>query len=227
MTEVKLLNYYSEVEEYILVKLDKNLSANENAQKYYKKYAKLKKTAENLTPRKNEILNELNYVENLKFEITSAESVTTLNEINDELIASGIIKPLNTGDKKKKPETSSYREYVINGFIVKVGKNNIQNDALTFSASRTDIWLHVKNYHSCHAIIFTENKSVPDDVILKASEITAYFSSGKNGTKIPVDYTLKKYVKKQAGKGFGAVTYTNFKTLVVTPSEHEQLKKMQ
>ena len=87
------------------------------------------------------------------------------------------------------------------------------------------MWLHTKNYHSSHVIIETENKDVDESVILTASEICAFFSEAKNGEKIPVDYTLKKYVKKPPKAKPGSVIYTDFKTVYVTPNEHKELLK--
>lgn len=223
MEKAELINYYSESGETVIISLDKNLSPNENAQKYYKKYAKLKKTASVLQPRKEEILSEINYVENLKFEINNADTIETLNEINEELINSNVIKVQEEKNKKKQVKTHKYRVYKVEKFTVKVGKNNIQNDELTFSANRNDIWLHTKNYHSCHVIIETENNAVTDSVIKTVAEITAYFSSGAGGDKIPVDYTLKKFVKKPPKSKPGSVIYTDFKTVLVTPNEHKEL----
>lgn len=223
MEKARLLNYYSENETYVEIPLDKNLSPNENAQKYYKKYAKLKKAVSVLTPRKNEILSELDYVKNLKFEISSATDIDTLNGINAELISYGISHASNNQNNKKQTEPSLFRVYKVQEFTVKVGKNNVQNDILTGNAKRYDIWLHTKNYHSCHVIIETENKPVSDGVILTAAEICAYFSEAKSGDKIPVDYTLKKFVKKPPKAKPGSVIYTDFKTLFVTPCEHKNL----
>ena len=225
MTEARLVNYYSENGDSILIPLDKNLTPNENAQKYYKKYAKLKKTVNALAPRKDEILNELNYIESIKFEIDNASDVTTLEEISDEITLINLNGKETKTNKKTKREISKPREYIVEKFAVKVGKNNVQNDELTFSSNRYDLWLHTKNYHSSHVIIQTENKPVSDSVILTVAEICAYFSSGKQGEKIPVDYTYKKYVKKPPKAKPGSVIYTDFKTVYVTPNEHKELLK--
>lgn len=229
MTTASFVNYYSENGETVTVSLDKNLTPNENAQKYYKKYAKLKKTLNALLPRKEEILSELEYVDNVKYEIERADDEQTLNDISIELSAAALSDKIknnaNGKQKKKQPQISSPREYVFKEFTIKVGKNNVQNDELTFSSKRYDVWLHAKNYHSSHVIIQTDNKPVDDSVILVAAEICAYFSNGKNGDKIPVDYTLKKFVKKPPKAKPGSVIYTDFKTVLVTPNEHKKFAK--
>ena len=224
MVSANLVNYYSETGETVLITLDKNLSPNENAQKYYKKYSKLKKSRENVEARKQVILNELDYIESIKFHVNSAKTSADLNEISEELIIQNITHAKQNKQVKKKVVAPIYREYLVENFTVKVGKNNIQNDSLTFSANRTDIWLHAKNYHSAHVIIETNNMIVPDSVIKIASEITAYYSQG-GGDKIPVDYTLKKYVKKPPKAKPGSVIYTNYKTAYATPNEHKELLK--
>ncbi|MBO5712624.1 MAG: NFACT family protein [Clostridia bacterium] len=224
MVSANLVNYYSETGETVLITLDKNLSPNENAQKYYKKYSKLKKSRENVEARKQVILNELDYIESIKFHVNSAKTSADLNEISEELIIQNITHAKQNKQVKKKVVAPIYREYLVENFTVKVGKNNIQNDSLTFSANRTDIWLHAKNYHSAHVIIETNNMVVPDSVIKIASEITAYYSQG-GGDKIPVDYTLKKYVKKPPKAKPGSVIYTNYKTAYATPNEHKELLK--
>ena len=146
-------------------------------------------------------------------------------KIELELVSQNVTRAKQTKQPKKKIAAPTYREYLVENFTVKVGKNNIQNDTLTFSANRSDIWLHAKNYHSAHVIIETNNMVVPDSVIKIASEITAYYSEGVGGDKIPVDYTLKKYVKKPPKAKPGSVIYTNYKTAYATPNEHKELLK--
>ena len=107
------------------------------------------------------------------------------------------------------------------GYEILVGRNNLQNERLTFGAQRTDLWLHTKDYHSCHVIIKTENRPVPDQVLLYAAEICAFYSKASNSDKVPVDYTLKKYVKKQPNGKIGSVFYTDYKTILVTPNQHD------
>ena len=104
------------------------------------------------------------------------------------------------------------------GFRIMAGKNNLQNDNLTFkTAGANDLWLHVLHAHGSHVIVFSEQRPIPDDVIAYAAGIAAYYSSCRNSTKVPVDYTLRKHVLRNSGKGLGNVTYTHQQTAIVDP----------
>ncbi len=116
--------------------------------------------------------------------------------------------------------------YEYNNYIIAVGKNNFQNDKLTFkTANGGDIWLHALNYHGSHTIIFTEGEVPPDDVITFAAQVTAYYSAGANSDKVAVDYTMKKFVKRNPNGKLGMVTYTNQKTAYVRPEQYKDYKK--
>lgn len=219
-----LLNYYSEDCTTIDVPLDVNLTPQENAQKYFKKYAKQKRAYNVSKEQKTGILNELEYLSGVKNEISLAKSILELNDVIDELILQGLIKDLSPKKKKSKVKRhDNFTTYNIDGFIVKLGKNNLQNDELLNIAERLDIWLHTKNYHSSFVMIETKGKEVPDGVILTSAEICASHSEAKNGSKIEVDYTYKKFVKKPPKSKPGGVIYTNYKTIIVNPNPHENL----
>ena len=224
LTEIIVDNYLSENYEKIKIKLDGDLTPSENAQRYFKKYSKSKKALEISKEQKNQTLNELNYVKTLEYNINSANSFVELEEIELELKTQGFIKNTDNKNKKKKQDlTVNCRIYNYNGFIIKCGKNNLQNEALLEQANRNDLWLHVKDYHSSHVIIKSEGKEVPNEVILVASEICAYNSEAKSGSKIAVDITKRKFVKKQPLSRPGAVFYTDFTTVLVNPNEHLEL----
>lgn len=214
-------NYYDG--EKITITLDENLSPQDNAQKYFKRYNKQKRTLIAVAPQKQEVENELEYVKALYGEIERAENIDDLIFIEEELKNQGYIKKQE--NKKKKIENKKYLIYEVDGFTIKVGRNNVENDELTFSARGKDLWLHTKTYHSSHIIIESLGKSIPEKVILVASEICAYYSGGRNGTKIDVDYAEKKYVKKPKGAKPGFVIYTDYKTLTVNPIKHEEFLK--
>ena len=223
---VTLTNYYTN--ENVNIALDENLNATKNAQAYYKKYSKLKSVILKTQPQLDAIEEELSYLDSIKFSITLATTKLEFDEIFEELTLNSNIKVQNSSKKQtKKMVKSNFIKYEGDNFTILVGKNNVQNDRLFKETSSLDIWFHVKNRTSCHAYILTNNKDVPIKTILTACEICAYYSKAKNEAKVEVDYTFKKHVKKQVGKGLGAVTYTNFKTLVVTPNNYEKLKKMQ
>lgn len=140
----------------------------------------------------------------------------------------GLIKVnKNSASKNKDKEIlSAPKRYEIEGFSVFVGKNNLQNEQVSFRIAKAkDIWLHTQTIHSGHVAIITEGREVPPSVLLKAAEITAFFSQARSGTKIAVDYTLRANVKKPSGAKTGFVTYTDFSTLIVNPDEHTELLK--
>ena len=153
-----------------------------------------------------------------------SNSIKDLQEIEEELIQAGLIKSENKSKQSKKEDKINYRVFEYGNYRIIAGKNNIQNDKLTFSAHPSDIWLHTKDYHSAHVIIQSASSHVPNDVLQLAAEICAYYSEAKNGDKVPVDYTQKKYVKKPPKAKYGAVIYTDFKTVYVTPISHSNLE---
>lgn len=220
----ELLNYYDENGGSIKIKLDPDLSANRNAQAYFKKYQKQKKTLAAIAPQKEEALSELDYLSDLYSELDRCEAADDYDILTEELRAAGFIRDRAPTKRKGEPQ-SMPKTFVLGGFCIRVGRNNLQNDRLTFSAARDDIWLHTKAFHSAHVIIETEGRPVPDDVLLAAAEICAYHSKAKGGDKVPVDYCFKKYVKKPPKAKPGGVIYTDFKTILVTPLPHDDLKK--
>ncbi len=217
---VELENYYSPTYEKVNVKLDETLSPKQNAERYFKRYNKEKKTVSAVEPQILELEEKLKYVQSLYDEIDLAKDISDFVEIDEELIECGILKAPKSKVKRKK-ETTSYRIYNYKGFEILVGKNNIQNTRLTLSAERNDLWLHTKDYHSSHVIIKSESRQIPDEVILYAAEICAYYSKARSSDKVPVDYTLKKFVKRPSGIPSGMVYYTDNKTILVTPNSHE------
>ncbi len=218
-TKVELENFYSPDYEKVTINLDKNLSAKENAERYFKKYNKEKKTVASVEPQIVELENSLKYIQSLYDEIDLCSSIVDFKEITEELIQANIIKVKKTNGKKRE-EKSAYRTYSYGGFDIFVGRNNLQNTKLTASAERNDMWLHTKDYHSAHVIIKTSGRSVPDEVLLYAAEICAFYSKASKSDKVLVDYTLKKFVKRPPGLPLGMVTYTDNKTILVTPNAH-------
>ncbi len=217
---VVLENYYDEMKP-IRITLDKAISPNKNAENYYKRYNKKKRTLEVLVSQEEELKGEIDYIKSLFSEIETAKDIFDLVEIENELKEIGLIKSAKKTGKKKN-EKVQYTTYRISGFNIKVGKNNIQNDALLKLAEGNFIWLHAKSFHSSHVFIESKDGVVPDSVLVKAGEICAYYSEVKNGEKIEVDYTLKKFVKKPNGAKPGFVNYTNQKSIVVVPSKNEE-----
>lgn len=219
MDSFEAINYYDENCGKIKIALDRTLSPSQNAQKYYKRYAKLKRTQETVMAQRDETDGKLNYLNSIASHIYAAEALSDLEEIAEELKQIGLIKEVVKG-KKQKPKLTPFRTYNIDGFKVIAGRNNIQNDRLLKWISGGDMWLHTQGYHSSHVAIICENREIPDSVLLAAAEICAYYSDGRNGTKIPVDYTRRKFVKKPPAANAGLVIYTDYKTILVEPASH-------
>ncbi len=222
---VELLNYYSPNCDKVLIELDETLTPVQNAQKFFKKYSKLKNSLQNLTPQKDEILDKLNYLDTVKFSISLAETSEDFLDIETELYKGSEQTKNGVKSNKTKNATPNYSTYFIDGFEVLVGKNNVQNDRLFLDTKQYDIWIHVKNFPSSHVYVKTQNKQVSLSTVLTACEICAYHSKCDKNSKVEVDYTLKKFVKKQHNNRLGSVTYTNQKTLIVSPNKHENLLK--
>ena len=197
MDGFEAVNYYDENGGTIKIALDKSLTPAENAQKYYKRYAKLKRTALSVNEQKRETLERLDYLSSISAHIRLAENLCDLVETEEELKDLGLLPKEQTG-KKKNVQTAPYRAYMLGGMKILAGRSNVQNDRLLKSISRDDVWLHTQGYHSSHVAIVCDGKPVPDEVLLAAAEICAYYSDGRGGSKISVDYTKRANVKKPA-----------------------------
>ncbi len=218
--ECELDNYYDGTK--VKIQLNEYLSPSKNAENFYKKYNKQKRTLIALTPQREQAESELEYFNSVVDEINLAENISDLSEIEKELTHVGLIV-LQKHDKNKKQEESKIKTYIYNGYRIFVGRNNLENDKITFTAKQGDIWLHAKDYHSSHAIIETNGKNIDDDVLLTAAEICAYYSKGREGGKTEIVYTDRKFVKKPSKSKPGFVTYTNFKSLMVEPNNHSEI----
>lgn len=221
MTSFEAVNYYDENCGKITIELDKTLTPSQNAQKYFKKYAKLKRTKQNVDIQYAAASEQRDYLNTIHTHICAAECLLDLEETEEELAQKGLYR--KTENRKKKPSPPPYRTYFYEGFKILAGRNNIQNERLTKSLSPHDIWLHTQKYHSSHVAILSDGKAIPNGVIKVAAEVCAYYSDGREGSKIPVDYTLKKFVKKPPASNTGFVIYTDYKTTLSTPDAHAEL----
>ncbi|MDE6059839.1 MAG: NFACT family protein [Clostridia bacterium] len=219
MKSCVLDNYYDGTE--LKITLDPLLTPNENAQQYYKKYRKQKRTLEALEPQEREVKQELDYAESLLAAVEVSASMDDLRSLEEEMLAAELLRAPQEKSRKKKAEIP-YRTFEKNGFRIFAGRNNLQNDRLVKSSAENDIWLHTQKYHSCHVVIKTEGKKVPDEVLLYAAEICVKFSSSKGG-RVPVDYCPVKFVKKPPKAKAGFVVYTDYKTVLVDPPEDSTL----
>ncbi len=219
---VDVENFYDENMAILRIKLDPAKTPAQNAQRYYKDYARAKNADKILRVQIEKGRQELLYLESVYDEIERAESERDLSAIRQELISQGYIKPPK--GKQKPPSELAPREYqVADDFIVLVGRNNRQNDMLTLKLShKTDLWFHTKDIPGSHTVLKTEGREVSDEAIMEAAQICAYFSKARESSQVPVDYTLIKYVSKPQGSPPGRVIYTDQHTVYVTPKNPEK-----
>lgn len=213
-------NYYADPVERIAIPLDRQLTPGENAQRYYKKYQKLKAARDMAIVQREQTLSELNYLEGQLDNLTKCTAENELSELIEELKDQGYIKRDKGGKKKMKLAASKPMHFVSStGADIYVGKNNRQNDELTLRfASPNDIWMHTKNIPGSHVIV--KGASEQDTATMtEAALLAAYYSRARGSDNVAVDYTPRKYVKKPAGAKPGMVIYTTNKTAYVTPSE--------
>ena len=213
--QVELDNYYTS--EKITIVLDKALTPNQNAQRYFKKYQKLKEAVKHLTGLIEETKETIQYLESVETALSQA-NLTEITEIREELIQTGFIRRRQREkiQKRKKPE----KYLATDGkTIILVGRNNLQNDELTFKmAKKEDLWFHAKDIPGSHVVI-TDNLHPSDDVKTDAAELAAYFSKARLSNLVQVDMIEVKKLNKPTGGKPGFVTYTGQKTLRVTPDE--------
>lgn len=213
-------NYYADPVERIAIPLDRQLTPGENAQRYYKKYQKLKAARDMAIVQREQTLSEQNYLEGQLDNLTKCTAENELSELIEELKDQGYIKRDKGGKKKMKLAASKPMHFVSStGADIYVGKNNRQNDELTLRfASPNDIWMHTKNIPGSHVIV--KGASEQDTATMtEAALLAAYYSRARGSENVAVDYTPRKYVKKPAGAKPGMVIYTTNKTAYVTPSE--------
>lgn len=212
------VNYYDG--STVTVPLDRQLTPQQNAQAYYRKYRKLKSSYEHNTKLVEENALLLNYLTTIKENLRFCTDAEDLQQIRDELSTLGLIRE-KTNSKKKIETPVKPLKYNICGYTVYVGKNNVQNNYVTFRLARgEDIWLHTQKIHSSHVVIVTQDGDIPDKVIQAAAEICAYYSQAKAGSKIPVDYTARRNVRKPNKAPLGFVVYDVYKTILVDPDRH-------
>lgn len=215
--EVTVPNIYSETGESITIRMDQRLSVVENVQAYYKKYDKLKRGKELLEQQLQHCLDDIQYMSSIEASLESSTRLAEINDIKAELIASGILreKPKRHAAEK---QSQPFKFTAPDGTQILVGKNNYQNDRLTFkTANPGDIWLHTQNIPGSHVILRCDGDEPAEDTLLLASYLAVHFSKAQGSSKVPVDYTRTRFVKKPSGAKPGFVIFTNQTTLYVTP----------
>lgn len=215
----EVVNYYDENQAVIRIELDPMLTPPENAQRYYKKYAKLKNSLEVVSGQMDSARMEIVYLEGLLQQLDNA-GMQDIDEIREELVEQGYLRDRSKKTKKKKkndkPAVTSFLSS--EGFPLYVGKNNTQNEYVTNRLGQpSDTWLHTKDIPGSHVVI--RGTGFTDITLNEAAQLAAYYSQAKASSMVPVDYTLIRYVRKPNGAKPGFVIYERQKTLFVTPDE--------
>lgn len=222
-----VLNYYTN--EDMDIPLDPELTALENAKHYFEKYSKLKRTYEALSKFIIETKEELEHLESIKTSLDIALLEEDLVELKEELIQYGYMKrhfttskgPGNKNKQNKKPKITSKPFHYISsdGYHMYVGKNNFQNDELTFNfATGGDWWFHAKGIPGSHVIVKSNGSELPDRVFEEAGNLAAYYSKGRENEKVEIDYAEKKFIKKPSGAKPGFVIYHTNYSLIASPN---------
>lgn len=216
-TEFECLNYYDN--STVKIPLNPQLSPSKNSSAYYNKYNKLKRTKEFSEKKLADDRNLLAYVGSIEEEIAELPFNASTKPIEEELTALGGGTKKASKNKVRKEQAEPPYIYLVDGFYIYRGKNNLQNDEITFKlASSNDIWLHLKNDHGAHTVIITDGREVPEKVIKIASEITASTKQASAN----VDYTARRNVKRQPNGHPGQVIYENYKTALAKPDAHTE-----
>ena len=217
-TVVQVEDFYDEEMKLIEVPLSPLLSPQQNAAKFYKDYARMKTAEKELTNQMTLAGEELEYLKSVLDELNRADSDQALEEIKQELHSAGYLKA-DAGKKRvKTAKLPPLRFESTDGFAIYVGRNNRQNEELTFkSARKDDIWLHASKVHGSHVIIACAGKPVPDDTITQAAQLAAHYAESAGGQNIPVDVTPVRQVKKIPNGKPGMVIYHTYKTVIVNP----------
>lgn len=212
-------NFYDEQGRTLRIKLNPSISPAANAQKYYKDYQKAKNAEIALAEQIKNGREELEYIESVLDTVDRAETERELSQIRDELTDQGYLKP-QKGKQRRQEKLAPLEFMSSDGFKIFVGRNNRQNDKLTLkTAAKNDMWLHTKNIHGSHVIIESGGRDISDTAVFEAARLAAYNSKARHSDKVPVDYTLVRYVSKPNGSKPGMVIYVNNKTIYVTPKE--------
>ncbi|WP_352400244.1 NFACT RNA binding domain-containing protein [Anaerotignum sp.] len=229
VTVYRTIDFYAENMGEIDIALDPTKTPAENAQKYFSRYNKAKRTLAALEVQEKQNDEELLYLESVLNAIENASDDADLSEIRMELAESGFVRRQAAKKGAPRPKKAKPLHFISSdGYNIFVGKSNLQNDELTLrTADSTDLWFHTKDIPGSHVIIKTNGAGTASDIAIEeAANLAAYFSKAKNSSTVPVDYTLRKNVKKPNGAKPGMVIYLTNRTIYVTPDENK-VKKME
>lgn len=219
-------NYYSPDCEPISIPMDVSLSPAQNAQRYFKLYQKARGAKTLAAEQKARAEQELAYLEQIEDDLRKCTDARGLTELREMLVSSGHVRPTASKVKPRKEAPSQPMRFrSLDGIDIEVGKNALQNERLTMGARGNETWLHAQKMPGSHVLIHTEDE-VPESTLMQAAMLAAYYSKGCRSAQVPIDITLRRYIKKPGGTPAGFVTYTHQRTLYITPSEAE-VKKIQ
>lgn len=210
----------------VTIELDERFSPARNAQNYYKKYAKAKSGKKEKLIQLEECQQDIKYLESVLGQISIAGSYEELELIRSELIREGYLRGRQVKDRKAAKAKPKPRRFKLPcGLEAAVGRNNTENDYLTFKiGQKTDYWFHTKDIHGSHVVLFTDGKQPGEDEIFQAAALAAWYSKGRDSENIPVDYVPLRYVKKPNGAKPGMVIFTNNRTVWTNPVDPESWK---
>ena len=219
MKNLEAENYFSENLETIHIPLKEDLSPSQNAQRYYKLYTKAKMTELHATEEIEKATEEKIYLESVLESLEKAESPADLAEIKNELMDEGYLPKIHTKQAKSQKKSLPMQYTSSDGYEILVGRNNKQNDELTIKmAYSTDWWFHTKDIPGSHVIVRAKGEAeIPDNTVLEAAALAAYYSKAQKSVKVPIDYTTVKNVKKPNGAKPGMVIYDHYYTLLIDP----------
>ena len=217
--QITVENYYDN-NNLVVIPLDTSISYSKKAKRFFKKYTKLKNTLQVVTLQKKEAQLELEYIESIIYSISNAKTIEDIEEIHNEFSENILMKKYNYKSFQKintdKNLTNNLNKIVINNFDVYIGKNNKQNDYLTFHfADKADLWFHAQGFHGAHIILKTIGKTPEEDRIVKCAQLAKQNCKAALEKNVSVDYTYIKYVKRHHSGKTGMVNYTNYKTIIV------------
>ncbi|MDD2215115.1 MAG: NFACT RNA binding domain-containing protein, partial [Eubacteriales bacterium] len=216
MEKVSVINYYNN--QMVEISMDPRLSPGKNAQKYFKKYGKAKTAIKEKNTQLKEVNESITYLESILTFTDNAETIEEIEEIRQELVEGGYLQRRKSSYRLPKSKFQPLAYHTDDGFQILVGRNNKENDKLTFRiANKKDLWFHTKDIPGSHVILRTDGKPVSETSILDAASLSAYYSKARSSENVPVDYTQVRNVKKPAAAKPGMVIFTDNHTLYVTP----------
>ena len=223
---VTVNNYYTG--EPLVIPLDTRYTAAKNAQNYFKKYGKSKTAVKEKKLQLEEVDNDIKYLESVSAFADNASSVEETEALRDELVENGYLRRRKNTFQTARNKSVPCEYHTADGYRVLVGRNNKENDLLTFkTAGSKDLWFHTKDIPGSHVILFTKGiplEELPKQTILEAAALAAYYSKGRSSENVPVDYVPVRFVKKPSGAKPGMVIFTNNRTVYVDPALPETKK---